>query len=112
METLFLSEYNDSNNNRWYSVYELNDTPNLVFLGSINFSHRYFMKGSNFYPSFIKHDDSTILFKNNNKTCIRIDMIFDKSSDIFKDIKNIVHRISKDKSIISYGCYNEEIHHF
>jgi hypothetical protein len=70
------------------------------------------MKGEQFQSTYLVQDDHTILFGTHKKVCKRIDTIFDKSSSMFKDVQNILDRISKDPTIQSYGYYNEEIHTF
>ncbi len=110
----FLSEYTiHENNTTWYSVYEfLNDQNLAKFIGNLNITHRYFMKGEPFLTTCIPCDNDKILVGVNRKECTDFNVSSDIYSSLFNEIKNTIYKVSNNSTIKSYGSSNEEIHCF
>lgn len=106
---LYLSEYRDSENDIWYSVYYKLDNSHAKLLGHINLSKRYFLKSEQIIRN-IKCDNDVFIFISNDISCKLANSILNE--DEMVDILRIINRVANNKNIKSYGIYHEEAHHF
>lgn len=107
---LYLSEYRDSENDIWYSVYNKLDNNNEAkLLGHINLSKRYFLKSEQIIRN-IKSDDSVFIFISDGSSSKLANSILNE--DQMVNILRVINRVANNKNIKSYGIYHEEAHYF